>query len=133
MGRYLDDARTLYDQALRELEQWRQTSDPVLLRDAAEKAWGAVTQAANELLDAYGRRVPSGTGARRDQLHALEGQDRRFRQMRFLARFSNVENILHKECFYDGTCPLPLVPDVLIEDVREYLDDVAAMTNGQRR
>ena len=44
MGRHLDDARTLYDESVRELERWEQTNDQVLLRDAAEKAWGAITQ-----------------------------------------------------------------------------------------
>ena len=46
-----------------------------------------------------------------------------------LDRFSSMENILHKDCFYDGDCRLPLVPDV-IEDAREYLDDVESLVNG---
>jgi hypothetical protein len=109
MGKYLDDARTLYAKALNELTRWGETKDQVLLRDAAEKAWGAVTQAANELLKSYGYRVPRGTGARRDQLFALERQERRLRSMRFRARFSDAEKGLHEDCFYDDVCSLPLV------------------------
>ena len=132
MGKYLDDARKLYQEALNELERWRQTNDQTILRDAAEKAWGAVTQAANEVVEAYGRRVPSGTNARRDTLNVLERQERQLRGLRLRARFSDAENVLHKECFYDGTCPLPLVTDIVIEDVKEYLDDVAQVTERRR-
>lgn len=133
MGKYLDDANSLYQQALKELERWQQTQDQAILRDAAEKAWGSVTQAANEVLDAYGRRIPSGTGARRSELHTLARQDRRLRSLRLEDRFNTAENVLHKECFYDGTCPLPLVTDLVIEDVKEYLDDVAEIAARCRR
>ncbi len=132
MAEYLDDARALYAHALRELADWRHSHDEVLLRDAAEKTWGAVTQATNELLQVYDRTVPSGTGARRSSLNAIERQNRRIRSLRMLARFSEVEGILHKDCFYDGYCPLPLITDVITEDAREYLDDVEALSNGHR-
>ncbi len=72
VGRHLEDAEKLYAQAMTELSEWERTKEPTLLRDAAEKAWGAMVQATNEVLDAHGRRVLSGTNARRDALHALE-------------------------------------------------------------
>ncbi len=131
MAEYLDDARALYAHALRELADWRHSQDEVLLRDAAEKTWGAVTQATNELLQVYDRTVPSGTGARRSSLNAIERQNRRIRRLRMLARFTTVEGVLHKDCFYDGYCPLPLITDV-IEDAQEYIDDVEALSNGHR-
>lgn len=133
MGKYLEDAKILYTEALRELERWEQLQEPTILRDAAEKAWGAVTQAANELLDSYGQKVPSGTGARRSVLHTLERQDRQLRSLRVEARFSDAENVLHKECFYDGTCPLPLVPEKVAQDVKEFLDDVEQVTQRRQR
>ena len=133
MGKYLDDARALYQHALDELQRWEETQDETLLRDAAEKSWGAMTQAANELLDAYGRKVPSGTNARRDQLNGLERRERHLRRMRLRARFSDAENVLHKDCFYDGYCSLPLVRDLVVEDTREFLDDVEAAIDGRRR
>ncbi len=131
MGKYLEDARKLYQHALQELRQWQEDGDETLLRDAAEKAWGAVSQAANELLDAHDRKVPSGTHARRDELNALERQNRRLRGSNFRNCFLAAENMLHKECFYDGVCPLPLVTD-LIEEVGQYLDDVEAASQQQR-
>ena len=69
---------------------------------------------------------------RRSGLNAIERQNRQLRRFRMLDRFNTVENVLHKECFYDGYCPLPLVTDV-IEDAREYLDDVEALSNGRLR
>ncbi len=130
MGRYFDDAKAMYNYARIELQQWQQTNDEILLRDAAEKTWGAVTLATNELLESFGHRAPSGTGARRSELHAIERRERRFRRLRMLDRFAAMEGILHKDCFYDGDCRLPLVPDI-IESAREYIDDVESLTNGR--
>ena len=131
MGRYLDDAKAMYNYARIELEQWQHSADEILLRDAAEKTWGAVTLATNELLESYGRRAPSGTGSRKSELNAIERRDRRFRQLWMLARFAALESTLHKDCFYDGDCRLPLVPYV-IDDAREYIDDVESLSNGAR-
>lgn len=130
MGRYIEDAWALYGHAVGELEEWRRTGDDVLLRDAAEKAWGAVTLAANELLESQGRVVPDGTNARRDGLRALERSDRRIRALRFQARFLAAKNILHQDCFYDGQCPTELVVEVVTDDAREYLGDVVGVANG---
>jgi hypothetical protein len=129
MGKYLDDAKAMYNYARIELQQWRQSNDEILLRDAAEKTWGAVTLATNDLLESRGRRAPSGTGSRKSELNVLERGDRRFRAYRMLDRFSAMEANLHKDCFYDGDCRLPLIPDV-IEDAREYLDDVESLAGG---
>ncbi len=130
MGRYIEDDWALYGHAVGELEEWRRTGDDVLLRDAAEKAWGAVTLAANELLESQGRVVPDGTNARRDGLRALERSDRRIRALRFQARFLAAKNILHQDCFYDGQCPTELVVEVVTDDAREYLGDVVGVANG---
>ena len=130
MGRYIEDAWALYGHAVGELEEWRRTGDSVLLRDAAEKAWGAVTLAANELLESQGRVVPEGTNARRDSLRAVEKQNRQLRSLRLRARFSDAKLILHQDCFYDGQCPTDLVVEMVTDDVREYLGDVANAVNG---
>jgi hypothetical protein len=133
MGRYFEDAKTLYNEALRELERWQQTQDLTTLRDAAEKAWGAVTQASNEVIDAYGRVVPSGTGARRQELARLERQHRQLRSLGLQGTFSTAELVLHRDCFYDGNCPLPYVVDTLVQDVKEFLDAVEQVTQRPRR
>ena len=130
MGRYIEDAWALYGHAVGELEEWRRTGDSVLLRDAAEKAWGAVTLAANELLECQGRVVPEGTNARRDSLRSVEKQNRQLRSLWLQARFSDAKLILHQDCFYDGQCPTDLVVEMVTDDVREYLGDVANVVNG---
>ena len=130
MGRYIREAWAQYGRAIGDLEKWRRTGDDVLLRDAAEKAWGAVTLAANEMLESQGRVVPDGTNARRDSLRALERSDRRIRALRFQARFLAAKNILHQDCFYDGQCPTELVVEVVTDDAREYLVDVVGVANG---
>ena len=130
MGKYLEDAKGMYNYARIELQQWRGSNDEILLRDAAEKTWGAVTLATNDLLEFFERRAPSGTGARKNELHAVQRRERRVRSLRMLDRFSAMEATLHNDCFYDGDCRLPLVPDV-IEEAREYLDDVEALSGAQ--
>ena len=130
MGRYIEDAWALYGHAVGELEEWRRTGDDILLRDAAEKAWGAVTLAANELLESQGRVVPDGTNARRDGIRAVERRNRQIRALRLQARFSDAKLILHQDCFYDGQCPSELVVEMVNDDVREYLGDVANVVNG---
>ena len=130
MGSYIEAAWALYGHAVGELEEWRRTADDILLRDAAEKAWGAVTLAANELLESQGRIVPDGTNARRDAIRAVERQNRRIGSLRLHARFLAAKNILHQDCFYDGQCPSELVVEVVTDDVREYLGDVANVANG---
>ena len=91
MGRYLDDAKAMYNYARIELQQWRDTGDEILLRDAAEKTWGAVTLATNDLLESFDRRVPSGTGARKSELNAIERRNRHFRRYRMQDRFAAME------------------------------------------
>ena len=130
MGRYLDDAKAMYNHARIELQQWRDTGAEILLRDASEKTWGAATLATNDLLESFGRRAPSGTGARKSELNAMQRRDSRIRRLRMLSRFTEVESTLHKDCFYDGDCRVPLVTDV-IDDAREYLNDVESLSNGQ--
>ena len=130
MGRYLDDAKAMYNYARIELQQWQDTGDEILLRDASEKTWGAVTLATNDLLESVGRRAPSGTGARKSELNAVQRRDSRIRRLRMLSRFTEMESTLHEDCFYDGDCRVPLVTDV-IDDAREYLDDVESLSNGQ--
>jgi hypothetical protein len=124
MGKYLDDARAMYNFARIELQQWQQSNDEILLRDAAEKTWGAVTLATNDLLESRGRRAPSGTGSRKSELNVLERGDRRFRAYRMLDRFSAMEANLHKDCFYDGDCRLG--------DVQLRPDRTAAVAGFER-
>ena len=130
MGHYLEDAWALYGHAVGELQDWRRTGDTLLLRDAAEKAWGAVTQGANDLLESQGRVAPEGTNARRDAIRAVERENRRVRALRLSARFGDAKLILRQDCFYDGQCPEELIEEFVTEDVRECLGDISGVSNG---
>lgn len=129
MAQYIDDAKALYRHALRELGEWRVSQDDhTLLRDAAEKTWGAITEAANEVLFAYNRVVPSGTNARRDGLKAIERRHRHVRPLDMARRFSDFLDILHKACFYEGNCPLPTVTE-FIAAAQDFIDDAETLSN----
>ena len=132
MGHYLEDAWALYGHAIGELEDWRRAGDSILLRDAAEKAWGAATQGANDLLESQGRVVPEGTNARRDAIRAVERANRNVRALRLSSRFGDAILILHQDCFHDGQCPEELIEEFVTEDVREYLGDISGVANGER-
>ena len=132
MGRYLEDAWALYGHVVGELQDWRRTGDAMLLRDAAEKAWGAVTLGVNELLESQGRVVPEGTNARRDAIRAVEREDRQICALRLSGRFGSAKLNLYQDCFYDGQCPEELIEEFVTEDVREYLGDISGVANGAR-
>ena len=131
MAQYIDDAKALYRHALRELGEWRISQDDhTLLRDAAEKTWGAVTEAANEVLFAYNRTVPSGTNARRDGLKSIERRHRQVRPLDMAERFSDFLNVLHRNCFYEGDCPLPTVTEFIAE-AQNFIDDAETLSSAR--
>lgn len=130
MAQYIDDAKALYRHALRELGEWRISQDDhTLLRDAAEKTWGAVTEAANEVLFAYNLAVPSGTNARRNGLIAIQRRHRQIRPLNMARRFADFLNVLHKNCFYEGNCPLPTATET-IAAAQEFIDDAETLSSA---
>ena len=133
MPAYMDEAWAFYNHALDELREWHMTDDPILLRDAAEKTWGAVTLASNALLESRGGKVPSGTNARMGEIVGLENADRRLRALNLSGRFTDVKEILHQDCFYEGKCPTELVTRWIAEDARAYLEDVSRLVEAARR
>lgn len=133
MAQYIDDANALYRHVQRELGEWRISQDDhTLLRDAAEKTWGAVTEAANEVLFAYNRKVPSGTNARRNGLIAIQKRHRQVRPLNMSDRFVRFLNILHKNCFYEGDCPLPTVTET-IDEAQYFINDAETLSNAVLR
>ena len=131
MAQYIDDAKALYRHAQRELGEWCISQDDhTLLRD--EKTWGAVTEAANEVLFAYNRRVPSGTNARRNELIAVQKRHRQVRPLNMARRFSDFLDVLHKNCFYEGDCPLPTVTET-IDEAQNFINDAETLSNAVLR
>lgn len=128
MGAYLNTAKKMYVMALAELEQWDRNKDKVILQEAAEKTWGAVTQASNEIIKAYGRPVPHGTNARRYALEALEKQHRQLPAAHFSERFAAAEYLLHNGCFYEGDCTPDELADWVRVKAKAYLNDVEQLS-----
>ena len=131
MPAYMDEAWAFYNHALGELREWQITDDPILLRDAAEKTWGAVTLAANALLESRGKNPSSGTNARMNAIIRLESGDRRLRALRLSQTFIHVKEILHQNCFYEGKCPTELVTDWISRDARAYLEDINRLVDAR--
>ena len=72
MGEYLDQAKSFHQEAMKEFERGKRISDATVIRDAAEKAWGAIVQATNELFEKRGISPPRSHHERRRRLEELE-------------------------------------------------------------
>ncbi len=133
MPAYMDEARGFHRHALGELREWRLTDDPILLRDAAEKTWGAIIMASNALLESRGVKPPDGTNSRMNEIIRLENRDRRLRALGLSEAFDTAKGILHQDCFYEGNCPTELITDWVERYARAYLEDVASAMSAARR
>ena len=133
MPAYMDEARGFHRHAQRELREWRLTDDPILLRDAAEKTWGAIIMASNALLESRGVKPPDGTNSRMNEIIRLENRDRRLRALGLSEAFDTAKGILHQDCFYEGNCPTELITDWVERYARAYLEDVASAMSARRR
>ena len=102
-------ARELYEDALGMLEQGR-------LRNAADKAWGAIKPATDPLILARTGEEPRTSGRTVRTLRQLRGQDPTLEPLRL--HYGARQYFLHGRCFYDGI----LEPeDDIVRDVRETI------------
>ncbi len=111
----LGDALKALERAIAELNEYAKSRDPMLLREAAEKGWLAVSKAVESLLKARGIEART-YRERRDALSKL-GLD--YLRDRYAAR----EKFLHIDCFYDGLCDEDFVRKEL-DKVREIIDEI---------
>ncbi|WP_069807657.1 PaREP1 family protein [Vulcanisaeta thermophila] len=96
----IQDAWNFLKAAKEEYLMARERSDPVLARDAAEKAWNAVVQAADALIMALLGRRPMSHRERRDALWMIEERYPELEGVydQYNARFQR----LHGDGFYEG-------------------------------
>ena len=106
---YLGQARRFLTLAEKEFTQARGPRDDAGIRQAAEKAWGAVVQATNAILVRYGAKPGVGTGRKQDTLGRLEMREPRLRAAHVSDRYSAALLVLHARCFYDGDYNLDIV------------------------
>ena len=129
MNGYLETARTLYQEAVEAFERGRKNEDPRAIREAAEKAWGAIVQATNSIIERRRLPVPRTPAERRARLADLERLDPRFKEMAFRDRFGAREHYLHEDCYFDGICPVDLLEEDIFEKVRAYIEDADRYVN----
>ena len=132
-AKYMDESRRLYKNATLDLNWWRKTGgDEGELRVIAEMAWEAVSLAACVLLESRGVQPPPERRARRYALYYMEKDCPDIRAVQLSARLVSMESTLHQDCFYDGECPPKHIIRSVTEEAREFLEDVAALTNGAK-
>ncbi len=128
MGAYLTKAREFLKQAQIELAEWqraRNKSD-VIIREVAEKGWGAITQGALEVITTYDpdTEIPAGTDGRRRLLWNMEAKYRQLRPFKLSDTYGAALQYLHGEVFYDGRY-IPAEVELWIGTrVKDYLDTV---------
>ena len=132
-AKYMDEAWRLYKNATLDLNWWRKTGDDMgELRVIAGMTWEAVSLAACVLLESRGVQPPPERRARRYALYYMEKDCPDIRAVHLFARLVSMESTLYQDCFYDGECPPKHIIRSVTEDAREFLEDVAALTNGAK-
>ena len=110
------DARDLQADALEMLEQG-------LLRNAAEKAWGATKRATDALaLARTGEEEPERSSESSTGLRMLESLDPEVRRARLVRRHYTRQGSLHGECFYAGLCEPIDETERRIRETSDYID-----------
>jgi len=119
----IKDARSLYQEALQELEMGR-------VRDAAEKAWGATLRATNALILARtGKEIEGARGTTKEFLELVEKDQKIDEKLR--GRYFTKESFLHGHCFYMGMCePIEQVKR-WIKETTQYIDDTEKLVESK--
>ena len=108
------DAREVYDQAIRRLEEGD-------VRDAAEKAWCAAKRATDALILSRTGRLPEFTAETTRGLMGLATASPDYATL--VGRYYSRIGHLHGACFYEGICdPIPET-ERRIRETSQYVDD----------
>ena len=112
------------DRAVAELEAGRGANDRLKVREAAEKAWLAVTEATDYFLLRRGVRIAPGPRAHVDRRQALTtlGRD----DLR--KTYSDLAESLHGEFFYFDEGDPGRGLDALFEEAAGYVEDATGKT-----
>ena len=109
------DARDLQADALEMLEQG-------LLRNAAEKAWGATKRATDALALARTGEEPERSSESSTGLRMLESLDPEVRRARLVRRYYTRQGHLQGDCFYAGLCEPIEETERRIRETSDYID-----------
>lgn len=128
--KYLQMAKKFHEAAKREFTAGKSAQDEIMIRQAAEKGWGAAVQATNALLAKKHIKVPHGTGRREELLFSVQEKDKKIQNLSLGEKYSHFLRTLHSECFYDGDVSIKRV-DRDLRKVGEYIQAVSTLVNGQ--
>jgi len=123
---YIKEAKDFLEEAKEELEKGIREEDKILMRDACEKAWGAVVQLMNALFLRMGvSPLPKSHRERRIRLSQLETEDKRLKRKNIVDRFMARDYILHERAFYDG--------DLVVPEIREEFKKIERLIRDVER
>lgn len=118
----MKNAWELLDLALKELKA--SEKEPVKIRDAAEKAWGATASAVEALIEVKtGEEIEKGRERSR-KLVNLEDNKMIPEEMNIVKRYYIREDILHGDCFYSGKCEPRNEIERRIKETKLLLNDI---------
>lgn len=117
LGQLADDLLAF---ARQESREGFSKQNSIQIRDAAEKAWDAASQATDLAMRFRGERPTPGPGAHQDRSEFLHSIGRRDLQMKF-AFFADR---LHGGCFYEGRMPHEEEMNTWLDEVAQYVADV---------
>ncbi|MFQ6071878.1 MAG: PaREP1 family protein [Methanosarcinales archaeon] len=132
MSKYIDEAKKFYEEAVIELERGKKENNTILIRDAGEKAWNAVLQATNALIESRGMSIPTSHHERRKKILEIARIEHKIREKGIRDRYMAREQSLHEDCFYDGIFTLSLLEED-IQKVKKYIEDIEELCNAQKR
>ena len=124
---YIEDAKGFLKEADEVFSKGVKENNPILIRDAADKAWNAVVQATNALILHFLAKVPSSHFERRRLLSVLEDKVSEAEKLGFRDRYGARERNLHELVFYEGIIDLDEVRREL-EKAKTYVEDAESVT-----
>ncbi len=127
-GHYIEMARRFLARAEDELAAGRASQDEVELRQAAEKGWGAATEATKALFAARGEKIPAGTRAKKARLDEIQDRDPAVQREHVADSFTRFLHNLHSEAWGDGTVSVKAIERDL-RRVGEYISTIERLAH----
>lgn len=122
--KYIAHAWEFIEEAKAEFKRGVEENNPILMRDACEKAWGAAIQAINSLFQKKGiRPFPKSHRDRRISLRELEAGDEEVRRKNLLDQFMAREYFFHQKALHEGDI-VPAEVEAEFTRVEAFIKDV---------
>lgn len=120
MGSHLDEARKIYEEAVKELRG--KPRNPIHIRMIADKGWLSAVEAVNDLVVMLGYRLPETHGERYGILREVAKSTDLIPKKGVIERLGARDMNLHKRCFYEGDTSIDLIDE--INKLERFLRDI---------